>query len=241
MVEQVQITLRGVSVSYGQAAEDLWALKNIDWTLESGDRVMLIGLNGSGKSTMLKTVSGLVDFSGTIHYNGIAYKENWGDVCDSVVTYVPQDIDDAIGGNITLSELLQVIDAGALNDILDDEAKSWLDENKKKLIRELSGGQKQYIVSAIALAHQAKILLFDEVFRSLDAPVADRYKRLIKKFLEDADNIAVFVSHDTEFGKALSNRVVALREASIVFDSALTSQRLKEACLAAFGMAVGSG
>ena len=171
------IELKGVSFGYNRLAQPL--IKDFNMTLKAGSSVAIVGSSGCGKSTLTKLISGLYKaWGGEILFDGMPIAEVDRHAFTSSVAVVDQDItifEDTISDNVKLWDtsiedfevILASRDAGIHNDILQrqDGYKHMLAENGKNF----SGGQRQRLEIARALASDPAILIMDEATSALDA------------------------------------------------------------------------
>jgi len=156
---------------------NIHALKGISLTVNEGEIVTLIGANGAGKSTTLKTISGLLDpRQGRVMLDGedlVAYRAH--DVVGKGVIQVPEGR--RIFTRLTVRENLEMgaflrSDTQGINDDLDNVFKLFprLEERQKQVGGTLSGGEQQMLATGRALMARPRILLMDEPSMGL-APV----------------------------------------------------------------------
>lgn len=178
------IKLDNVSVKYG----NIEALRNLNLTVEEGDYIGIIGPNGGGKSTLLKTILGLVKpYSGTILFNKTSLKKS-----NISVGYVPQLNELNTKFPITVKEVvltsklpekMRAFHKYTPKDCL--EVEQVLDlvgilELQHRHISELSGGEFQKMLIARALASNPDILLLDEPTSLIDIKSQEQIYGLIK-------------------------------------------------------------
>lgn len=167
------LNVKNLQVAYG----GIQAVKGIDFHIEQGELVTLIGANGAGKTTTLKTLVGMVKKSGgSIEFDG---KETSGihshDFVRHGLAMVPEGR--GIFGKLTVEENLQM-GAYTRNDkaqILDELARIYdlfprLKERQKQLAGTLSGGEQQMVAMGRAMLSRPKLLLLDEPSMGL-API----------------------------------------------------------------------
>jgi ATP-binding cassette subfamily B protein len=172
------VLFQKVSFRYGPQAP--WILRDINLEIRRGDRIGIIGTTGSGKSTMVDILMGLLSpTEGCLLVDGIAINKFEQSSWQRHIAHVPQNIylaDSAISDNIAFGisaekvDMRRVINA-AINAQIDSTIQSWPKTYKTRVgergIR-LSGGQRQRIGIARALYKNADIIIFDEATSALD-------------------------------------------------------------------------
>lgn len=201
------ITFKKVSFKYPNKEE--FILENINLEINKGDRVLVGGITGSGKSTLIDLILGLQKpISGEILIDSQTFKSenfNWL----KKIGYVPQNIylfDDTVKNNITMDAEDKEFDERSLKNCLRTaEIFNFIESLPKKentLIGEkgskLSGGQKQRIGIARALYKNPEIIIFDEATNALDKNTELKIFENINKY---SDKTFIFINHrDVEYG-----------------------------------------
>lgn len=177
-------------------------LDSVSLTITSRERVALIGDNGSGKSTFIKTVLGESELSKT------------GDI--------------VVGPSINIGYLPQVINfEGDKQKVLDyfknevclDEQKSrailasfhFYKEDVNKLVKNLSGGERVRLKLAILLQSKVNCLIFDEPTNHIDIPT----KEVLESAIEDFKGTFIFISHDRYFINKFADKIVEFKNCKI--------------------------
>lgn len=187
------LSLDKITKAYGERK----VFDEADFFLEDGEKVGIIGINGTGKSTLLKIMAGLEqpDSGKVIRANHI------------VISYLKQQPD--FRENETILEyVLREADMGHEQNNLESQAKTMLmnleitDINQK--IGELSGGQKKSVSLVAALLEPADILVLDEPTNHIDNAMSDWLENYLKKY----KGALIMVTHDRYFLDAVCNRIV---------------------------------
>ena len=187
------LSLDKITKAYGERK----VFDEADFFLEDGEKVGIIGINGTGKSTLLKIMAGLEqpDSGKVIRANHI------------VISYLKQQPD--FQENETILEyVLREADMGHEQNNLESQAKTMLmnleitDINQK--IGELSGGQKKRVSLVAALLEPADILVLDEPTNHIDNAMSDWLENYLKKY----KGALIMVTHDRYFLDAVCNRIV---------------------------------
>lgn len=216
------ILLNAENLSKGYSDRQL--LDGCSLAVNEGDKIGLIGVNGTGKSTLLKIIAGL-DFpdSGTVTRAGGVR-----------VAYLPQN--PVFSENATVLE--QVMKGVAISEELAEEAKvrQQADEYQCKTILTklglsdydqkislLSGGQKRRVAMACALAAEAEVLILDEPTNHIDSEMVDWLESYLKRFA----GAVLMVTHDRYFLERVVNRIVELDHGKLYSYPANYSQYLE--------------
>jgi ABC-type polar amino acid transport system ATPase subunit len=214
------IQMSGVTKWYG----DVQVLKDINFTVARGERVVICGPSGSGKSTMIRCINRLEEHrDGRIMVNGIELDHSTRNVdvvrCDVGMVFQ----------QFNLFPHLTVLDNCTLAPIwvrklpkkaADEVARHFLErvripEQADKYPAQLSGGQQQRVAIARALCMQPKIMLFDEPTSALDP-------EMVKEVLDTMVGLAldgmtmVVVSHEMGFARQVANRMVLMDAGQII-------------------------
>ncbi|MDR1952436.1 MAG: metal ABC transporter ATP-binding protein [Elusimicrobiota bacterium] len=197
-------------------------LSDVNFSVQKGDYICIVGANGSGKSTLIKGILGLKKQS-----NGEII---FGDGLKSAdVGYIPQQ--NAIQKNFP-ANVYEIVASGRLNKcglrpFYNKQDKKIIDENlnlfgienlKHKSFSELSGGQQQKVLLARALCSAEKLLILDEPASSLDPSAAADLYALLKK-INDKSIAIIIVSHDLTNSFLNSKKVLHLENKQIFFGS----------------------
>jgi ABC-type multidrug transport system ATPase subunit len=214
---EVFLSASGASKSYG----DLVALAPLDLEVYEGERVALVGHNGSGKSTFLRLVAGLLELSsGTIDVLEVPVGTS---EARGAVSFVPDDpvlYDDlSVREHMAYIAALHGIDADLddFDDILD---RIGLLHRADDLPARFSRGLRQKTSIAIGLVRPYQLLLVDEPFVGLDAPGRRALLGLLDEATDSGATVVV-ATHQPEFAER-TPRVVALRDGELVHDGPAT-------------------
>ncbi|MES2606041.1 MAG: ABC transporter ATP-binding protein [Pseudomonadota bacterium] len=190
------------------------ALKNVDLKISKGEFVSLIGHSGCGKSTVLNIVAGLLQATkGGVILNG---REIHQPGPDRAVVFQNHSLLPWLTAyqNVELA-VKQVLS----NRMSAAEIKEWTEHNLRlvqmdhamhKLPSEISGGMKQRVGIARALAMQPQILLMDEPFGALDALTRAHMQDSLMVIQSELKNTVVMITHDVDEAVLLSDRIVMM-------------------------------
>lgn len=158
--------------------KDKTILKDVSFTTKPGDIVCILGKNGSGKSTLIKTIVGLIEpFKGEMLVNGEDIKSwSWSKKA-KIISYIPQTFSSTFqyrGIDIVLMGRTSYIGFSSSPSKEDEEIAEEAMEKlnilhlKDRIYSEMSGGERQLVKIAQALAQQSKIIIMDEPTNNLD-------------------------------------------------------------------------
>src|SRR3954462_6377298 len=213
------IEARGVVKSFGAFK----ALDGVDLKVADGELLALLGPSGSGKTTLLRLIAGLEwPDSGEIHFDGEnalsrgARERHVGFVFQHYALFRHMTVFENIAFGLRVQprkvrkseteirrrvkELLELVQLGWLAD---------------RYPNHVSGGHRQRIALARALAIEPRILLLDEPFGALDAKVRKELRRWLRQLHEEIHVTSVFVTHDQEEALELADRVVVLAKGRV--------------------------
>lgn len=191
------------------------ALREIDLDLPPGAKVALIGPNGSGKTTLIRALLGLVGHGGQVHVDGAPLDRA---MLAPRLGYVPQIAPQlaATCGELvrTVADLrgLAVTEIAELTEQLDLH----LATVAARPFRTLSGGSKQKLLIALAMAARPDLLILDEPTASLDADARSRFFQLHRDRASGAT--LILCSHRLEEIRTLVDHVVALEDGRLSYD-----------------------
>lgn len=187
-----------------KAYTDKVLFKDINFYLHDGEKVGIIGINGTGKSTLLKIIAGIEEPD-----EGTYAKAN-----DCVIRYLPQNpvfesghtvLESALKGNVTKENKWTI----------ESEVKAMLTKlgitDFEQKTDELSGGQKKRLALASCLVSPADVLILDEPTNHLDTEMNDYLEDYLKKF----KGALVMVTHDRYFLDAVTNSIAEIDKGSL--------------------------
>ena len=190
------------------------------WTVQEGERFVLVGPNGSGKSTCLRILAGLVEQdSGTVLLDGNdtagvpPHERSVGFVFQSLALWPHL----SVRGNIALGLDRIVRDAGERRQRIERIASELsIEMFLGRRPPDLSGGERQRVALARALVRQPRLLLLDEPFSELDARLRRSTARLVNQLHERLGTTVVLITHDRTDAYLLGDRIGVLRDGRMV-------------------------
>lgn len=210
------IELKNIEKRFGKYE----VLKNISLNIEPGKITAIVGPNGSGKTTIIKSILGLVQpDKGEILINNQSVIKQF--LYRKEIGYMPQVA--SFPDNLTVSEVFNMISdlrKQQINGSADIIRTLNLQPELNKKIRTLSGGNKQKVSACIALMFNPKIIILDEPTAGLDPVAAANLK---KKIVEqrNAGKTIILTSHIMAEIEELSDNILFLIEGKIVFNGKL--------------------
>lgn len=221
--------LDNVSYRYSEkTAYEIQALNHVNLKIEDGEFIGIIGHTGSGKSTLIQHLNGLIRATeGNIYFNGQdIYEENY-DLRDlrMQVGMVFQYPEHQLFESDVLSDVcFGPMNQGKSREEAEEEAKKALlqvgfkEKNFKKSPFDLSGGQKKRVAIAGVLAMNPKILILDEPTAGLDPKGRDEILDQIAYLHEKADMTVILVSHSMEDIAKYVDRIIVMNKGSVMFN-----------------------
>ena len=215
-MNQELLSVQGLTSGYGTAA----VLRNISLSVSKGEIVVVLGKNGMGKSTLLKTIMGFVSpFSGTVSLDG-------DDVTNirphmmarSGVAHTPQE--HTLFPDLTVEENLRL---GVASNRLFHERLPSLEtlfprmlERLKQRAGTLSGGEQKMLLMSRGLIAQPKLMLIDEVSEGLQPAMVDRMGEVLIRARDELGIAVLLVEQNLDFALSVANRFMVLKLGEIV-------------------------
>lgn len=219
-----KVEFRDVRFEYPESGQQ--ALAGVSLKLSAGERIAVLGKNGSGKSTIQRLMLGLYEpLSGTVSMDNVDLRQLDPAELRRNIGYVPQDVELFYGSlrdNIALSrplsdtELLRVTELSGLKPFIDAHPDGFNLQVGERGQR-LSGGQRQAVAIARAMVGDPPILLLDEPTGSLDHSSEEHFKSSLARAGEG--KTVVMVTHRTSLLE-LADRIVVLDAGRVVADGA---------------------
>jgi iron complex transport system ATP-binding protein len=231
------LEFRSVTVSYGRRV----AVDAFTDRIESGEWVGVIGPNGAGKSSLLRAAAGLVASTGTISVDGAALASMADRERASHVAYVAQSPlipDDMTAFDYVLLGRTPYVGYFGTESSHDREVAADVVDRLRlggfanRMMGSMSGGERQRVVIARALAQEAPVLLLDEPTSALDIGHQQQALELVTELREQQAITVVSAMHDLTLAGTYTDRLILLDAGSVVArgDAAdvLTAERLGE-------------
>ena len=211
------IEIKNVSKTYNN---DKKALNNISFKVKEGEIFGFIGHNGAGKTTMIKSIVGILDFEdGDILINNKSIKDD-PIGCKLEMAYVPDNPD--LYENMTAMDFINFIcdmygsDLETRKENIQKYAQMFeIEKNLNDDISSFSHGMKQKVALIAALSHNPKVLIMDEPFVGLDPKAVFDIKNIMKQMAKEGKTI-FFSTHILDVAEKLCDRVAIIKNGKIV-------------------------
>ncbi len=222
------LTTSHLSIGYKSKSKENFIAENINLKLESGKLIALIGENGIGKSTLLRTLSGLKKpLSGAIFLNN-----------KNINKYSPVDLAQNLSlvlteklptSNLTVFELIALgrqpytnwigkLNTEDLEKVNEAIALTQIEHLSNKKYYEISDGQFQNVLVARALAQDTPLIILDEPSTHLDLFHKVSLFKLLKKLATESNKCILFSTHDIDLAIQLSDEMIVMTEDYLVQD-----------------------
>jgi ABC-type glutathione transport system ATPase component len=241
------LDIRNLSVSFGQGANAVHAVKGLNLHVDRGETLAIVGESGSGKSVTSLSIMRLVEFGGgRIHQGEMLFHQADGTQID--LRAASEDTMRSMRGadlgmifqepmtslNPVFTVGSQIIEAIQLHQDLNHEqavaaAKRILDQVRisdssailGRYPHELSGGMRQRVMIAMALSCKPALLIADEPTTALDVTIQAQILQLIRELQKEMDMGVIFITHDMGVVAEVANRVMVMRYGEVVEENAV--------------------
>lgn len=215
------IQIKGLQFSYDRKHE---AINNINLNIEKGKWVAVVGPNGSGKSTLAKLLVGLLEADkGTIFIDGLELNQKNIKEIRKKIGIVFQNPDNQFVGVTVRHDIAfglenQLVPQPEIVKLVNEYAelvgmKDYLDKEP----HQLSGGEKQRVAIAGALAMNQEIMIFDEATSMLDPEGKKDITNFIIELNEEFEKTLITITHDLEFARK-ADYIIVINEGSIMME-----------------------
>lgn len=214
-VENLTVKIRGKEI-----------IKQIAFLAEKSENISIIGANGAGKTTLLRSIAALNDFSGSIKIGSSEIRAMKPAIRASYVSFIPQGAE--ITGDFTVKQFVELSrfsyrkpwerptseDRSLIQNGVDlTQTGDFLNRR----LSTLSGGEKQRVLLAGAIAQNSSILLLDEPFAFLDPVQREKISKTVSEIAAQ-NKLVVTVTHEINEAFLFSTRILAISEGRVVFD-----------------------
>ena len=237
MEREIVLSVRDLNVKFSLRGKVLHAIRGISMDLYKGESLAIVGESGSGKSVLCKNFIGLLDKNGWVDSGSIMYKgmdlakfkteKEWGKIRGKEVAMVMQDPMTSLNPLKTIG--WQIGEALRLHQNLTGEAAKkktveiltdvGIQEPERRAAQyphEFSGGMRQRVVIAIAMACNPNILICDEPTTALDVTIQAQIIDLIKKLQSKYNLTTIYITHDLGVVANVADRIAVMYAGDIV-------------------------
>lgn len=231
------LSIENLVIKFTLRGRELTAIRDISLDLYKGESLAIVGESGSGKSVLMKSIIGLLDKNGYIDQGKILYEDydlaqfktenDWLKIRGKEIAMVTQDpmtslnplktigkqIEEAVilhqglKGKSAYEKVLQIIRDVGIKDA---------EKRYKQYPHEFSGGMRQRIVIAIAIACNPKILICDEPTTALDVTIQAQILQLLKNLQEKYQLTTIYITHDLGVVAKVADRVAVMYAGDII-------------------------
>ena len=237
MDKDIVLSVRNLNVKFSLRGKVLHAIRDVSLDLYRGETLAIVGESGSGKSVLTKTFMGLLDANGWVDSGSILYEGNdlaqyktekeWLTIRGREIAMVLQDPMTSlnplktVGAQIEEALLLhrQLTPAQAhqrMIEIMTDVGISDPERRSRQYPHEFSGGMRQRVVIAIAVACKPQILICDEPTTALDVTIQAQILQLIRDLVHKYHLTTVYITHDLGVVANVADRVAVMYAGDIV-------------------------
>lgn len=237
MDRNIILSVHDLDVKFTLRGQTLHAIRGISLDLYQGESLAIVGESGSGKSVFTKTFMGLLDANGYIDGGSILYngqdltkfttEKEWLSIRGREIAMVMQDPMTSLNPLQTIGRQIEeavVLHQGlkgeaARKAVLEILADVGIDEPAKRYKQyphEFSGGMRQRVVIAIAVACRPKILICDEPTTALDVTIQAQILHLIRDLQKKYDLTTIYITHDLGVVANVADRVAVMYAGDIV-------------------------
>ncbi|HWK24279.1 MAG TPA: ABC transporter ATP-binding protein [Ureibacillus sp.] len=231
------LSIQNLIIKFRLRGQVLTAIRDISLDLYKGESLAIVGESGSGKSVLVKSIMGLLDKNGYINQGNILYKEynlakfksekDWLKIRGREIAMVTQDPMTSLNPLKTVGKQIEecvVLHQGLKGKkayeqtlkLLTDVGIHNVEKRYKQYPHEFSGGMRQRIVIAIAVACNPKILICDESTTALDVTIQAQILQLLKNLQEKYGLTTIYITHDLGVVAKVADRVAVMYAGDII-------------------------
>ena len=237
MERETILSVRDLNIKFNLRGRTLHAIRDVSLDLYKGESLAIVGESGSGKSVFVKSFMGLLDANGWIDSGEITYggenltdyktENQWLKVRGKQIAMVLQDPMTSLNPLKTIgAQIMEAIELyqGLRGDAAHKEMLSVLtdvgitdpERRAKQYPHEFSGGMRQRVVIAIAVACRPKILICDEPTTALDVTIQAQILGLIRALKDKYDLTTIYITHDLGVVANVADRIAVMYAGDIV-------------------------
>ena len=219
----MELVIQNIEKKYGAKK----VLSNLSFKCKKGEVIGLLGLNGAGKTSLMKILTGFnLNWTGNISLNGIDLKKSLKDV-QQLTGYLPENNplyeDLMVIEYLKLTSKLYRVKNPDINKIIHSTG---LSNYKHHKIGKLSKGYKQRVGLAASIIHKPELLILDEPMTGLDPKQILGKRKIIKELGEK--KIIILSSHILNEVESLCSRIILIHEGKLILDSSIKKLKLNK-------------
>lgn len=231
------LSIENLVIKFKLRGQVLTAIRDISLDIYKGESLAIVGESGSGKSVLMKSIMGLLEKNGYIDHGKILYQDDdlahfksekdWLKIRGKEIAIVTQDPMTSLNPLKTIGK--QVEEAVVLHQglkgkeayekvlqLLSDVGIREVEKRYKQYPHEFSGGMRQRIVIAIAIACKPKILICDEPTTALDVTIQAQILQLLKNLQEKYQLTTIYITHDLGVVAKVADRIAVMYAGDII-------------------------
>jgi len=211
--------MKGLKIEKLQVERKSFRLNIGPLEIQPGEVLGVMGKSGSGKTSFLHAIAGFIPSQSIIRVDNHEIQDLPPEKRRTAIVFQKPWLFEHLSILENISFGLKIQGASKLNG--ESQAREWLSKMEishleKKRTWEVSGGEAQRVALARAMAVQFPLLLLDEPFSALDAPLRQGLRKLVKGLVSESQSCAILVSHDWKDIKEVSSRVLVLAEGKVL-------------------------
>ncbi|ONI38059.1 hypothetical protein AN640_02960 [Candidatus Epulonipiscium fishelsonii] len=229
------LKIKNLSCNYGKNL----VLKDINFNLNQGENLCILGSNGCGKTTLIKAISGLLNYSGNIQLFNKEVKNIKPHELGKFIAVLSQNsnvyFSYTIFDTVMLGRYLHISnnifikpDKAQVDYVLYCLESVGIADLKDRELSTLSGGQMQKVFLARALAQEPKIIILDEPSNHLDIKSQMELFVFLKEWTKDGEHTVISVLHDISLAVNFFNNGILLKNGEIIFKGNLKNLSSKD-------------
>ena len=219
--------LNASNVKFGYTAEEL-LLNDFNFSLKQGDFAAIIGPSGAGKTTVFRILTGysklkfgkvMVKTKDIRKLNNVERSKMMAVVPQNVFSPMPYTVRQIVEmGRVAGLSKFRTFNKNDSDCVLEVLECVKMESFADKLFNNLSGGEKQRVMIAMALAQEPEILLLDEPTASLDISLRTHLMKLLQTLNRDKGITVLVISHDIQLAAGFCNRLILMKKGEVVAD-----------------------